>query len=98
MQRNPIFIAVSRASSLAIISQRMACRCFQYLLIYLNYTPKYRVDQLQHQSKCFMLIGRTFSLFQLMASLFSNCADYNNEVFHRRRIIFRRNYFVIYCH
>lgn len=41
MQRNAILVAVTRTSSFAIISQRMACSYFKYLLIYLNYSPKY---------------------------------------------------------
>lgn len=36
--RHPILIAVTRTSSFAIISQKMVCSYFKYLLIYLNYT------------------------------------------------------------
>lgn len=75
-----------------------ALQLFKYRLIYLKYTvPKYQAGQLA-SGQMFYVDRLHFQLCQLMASLSSNCADYNNEVFHRCRIIFCRNYFVIYCH
>lgn len=38
MQRHPILTAVTTTSSFAIISQKMVCSYFKYLLIYLNCT------------------------------------------------------------